>query len=247
MFGRKKKDISERLYNLFYTPSTPGFYIINDILAITTVASVLSIILETVPSFSEYSALFFIIEYISVILFTLEYVGRVIANKKHISSYTLSFFGIIDLLAILPSFFGLSNFAFLKTARVLRILRLLRMARLAKLAKKPKRKEKQDDESANAYKLSIQIYFATVLSAVVLSGTLVYVFEGKADGTGMFASIPHGMLWALKVTLGMTPGTMPVTMIGEAITIMTFFFGLLLFGLLISVMGTSLQRLLLGD
>lgn len=235
--------ISERLRRLFYEPTTPGFYLVNDVLAVATIVSVLGLILETVPSLSHFSPVFATIEFVAVALFSTEYIARIIANKKRVRTYTLSFFGIIDLLAILPSFLGLSNFTFLKTARTLRILRLLRMARLAKLAQNPRRRAVGDTIQKSANRLSAEIYFATLLTAVTISGTLVFVVEGGA----YFSSIPRGMLWALKVTMGSTPVHMPVSFMGEVVTIMTYFFGLLLFGLLVSVMGNALNKLLLGE
>ncbi len=243
MNTRRTQGISERLHRLFYIPGTPGFYVVNDVLAITTIVSVLSLILETVPSLTRFSFLFSGIEFMAVILFSAEYIARIIANKKRVRTYTLSFFGIIDLLAILPSFLGLSNFTFLKTARTLRILRLLRMARLAKLAQNPRRRHKDSNIQKSANKLSAEIYFATLLTAVTISGTLVFVVEGGE----YFSSIPSGMLWALKVTTGSTPANMPASFMGEVVTVMTYFFGLLLFGLLVSVMGNALNKLLLGE
>jgi voltage-gated potassium channel len=175
------------------------------------------------------------------VCFTLEYVGRVVANKGHVRTYTLSFFGVIDLLAILPSFFGLSNLTFLKTARVLRILRLLRMVRLAKLAKMPRNKD--PDEHTKLDMAAVQIYIAALLSVVLIFGTLIYITEGYRTE---FVSIPHGMLWAMKVTIGGVPQYMPATIWGEFITIGARFSGLLLFGLLISIVGKALNKFLLG-
>lgn len=242
MRERRTQDISSKLHSIFYRPETKGFYLVNDILALTTIASVLCLILETVPALDSFSPLFSFVEFVAVAIFSAEYIARIVAHKKRIRMYTLSFFGVIDLLAILPSFLGLTNLTFLKTARVLRILRLLRMARLAKLAQHPRGIMKSNTVKKSAHKLSIEIYFATLLSATTLSGTLVYIVEGGE----FFSSIPAGMLWALKVTMGTTPTHMPTTLLGEVVTIMTYFFGLLLFGLLISVMGTSLNKLLLG-
>lgn len=75
------------------------------------------------------------------------------------------------MVAILPSLVGFSNLTYLKTARTLRILRLLRMARLAKLAHTSRRKGEDPEDGAGVHTLSLQIYFATLASAVVVFGT----------------------------------------------------------------------------
>lgn len=231
---------------LFYDVQHPWFHVVNDVLAAVTVISVLSIVLETVPALAEYEAVFMAVEWIAVVVFTAEYVGRVIANHGHVRRYVLSFFGIIDLLAIIPSFLGLSNLTFLKTARTLRLLRLLRMLRLAKLASvtsRPRRGEPPVDPEQVVLGLSLQIYLVALSVGVLLFGTMMYLAEG---GQEAFHSIPHAMVWALKVTMGGVPIESPFSVWGETVLILTRFFGLLMFGLLLSVVGTVLRKVLLG-
>ena len=244
MFHRRKSSLRDRVYQTFYDPNARGFYAVNDILALATLASVLAIILETVPSLEKYMSFFLVIEWVAVALFSLEYVLRIFANGRLAGKYIFSFFGIIDLIAILPSFLGLSNFTFLKTARTLRILRLLRMVRLAKLAKVPRKKGYDVENTVGAFSISMQIYFAALLTGIILFGSLMYLAEGYRPE---FESIPLAMLWAVKVTIGGIPQYMPETVWGEFITIGSRFFGLLLFGLLIAITGQAFKKLLLGS
>ena len=203
----------------------------------------LTLVLETVESLQMFMPFFLVVEYVAVVIFTVEYIARIIANKRHVTKYTLSFFGIVDLLAILPTYFGLTNLTFLKSVRVLRILRLLRMVRLAKLAQRPMSGHKDPEEGGGLHMMSMQVYFAALLSVVLLFGTLIYITAGyRAE----FESIPLGMLWATKVTIGGVPQYMPATVLGELITIGARFCGLLLFGLLLSVVGNVFKKFLLG-
>lgn len=231
-------------HDVFYNVESKRFLIVNDVLAAVTVISVLAIILETVPSFSKYREIFVAIEWIAVSLFTLEYLGRVLANKKQVSSYVFSFFGIVDLLAILPSFVGVTNLTYLKTARVLRLLQLLRMVRLAKLAHLTRPHKKDVEEYARLYRFAVRIYFVALLSAITIFGTLIYIVENEQ---AHFSTIPLGMIWAAKVTMGGVAQYMPQTPVGDMVTIAARFTGLALFGLLISLVGNTVRQLLFGS
>lgn len=231
-------------HDIFYNVESRRFTIVNNILAGVTIISVLAIILETVPPLAKYGTLFAVIEGIVVSLFTFEYIGRIVANRKHVFSYLFSFFGIVDLLAIAPTYLGLTNLTFLKTARVLRLLQLLRMVRLAKLARFSRPHKKDVEEYTALYRYAIRIYFVALLSAITIFGTLIYVAENDQP---WFSSIPLGMVWAAKVTMGGVAQYMPQTAWGDIITIAARFTGLALFGLLISIVGNTLRHLLFGS
>ena len=126
---------------------------VNDILAAFTILSVISIVLETVPAFVHLKPLFDTVEYTTVAVFTLEYFARMYAAPRK-RDYIFGFFGIIDLLAIAPTYLTLANFTFLKTARVLRILRFLRAIRLAKIAELRTFSEVENNEFPDFYKYS---------------------------------------------------------------------------------------------
>ena len=132
-----------------------------------------------------------------MLFFTGEYVGRLVISKP-IWRYTISFFGIIDLVSILPTFLGLGNFTFLKSARALRIIRMLRMLRLAKVA----RSRVVSEESFGILSLNVLIYFTTLLTALLITGTAMHLVEPNLPA---FASIPAGMWWSLKVFMAGIP------------------------------------------
>lgn len=183
------------------------------------------------------------VEYIAVAIFTVEYLGRIVANKGHVRKYMFGYFGIIDFFSIFPTFLSFSNLLFLKSVRIVRILRLLRMVRLAKMSRLSDELPTDSEEQAHLYKLSVRIYFFALLCSVTIFGTLMYVVEGYRPE---FASIPLSMIWATKVTLGGVAQHMPLTTLGDLVTIAARFSGLALFGILISIVGGSLRFMLFG-
>jgi voltage-gated potassium channel len=226
------------LREAFLRPQSRTYSVVQNFFALLTIISIVSLVLETVPSLAAYETTFLIIEWVAVILFTGEYVGRLAVSKLK-WKYSASFFGIVDLVSILPTFFGLGNFTFLKSARALRIIRLLRMLRLAKVA----RSGLVDDENLGILSLNVLIYFVTLLTALLITGTAMYLVE--PNGVSAFASIPAGMWWSLKVFMAGIPVVEPVTELGEIFFVLTRFVGLLLLGLLVGVVG-NVFRVVLG-
>jgi voltage-gated potassium channel len=205
-----------------------------------TLVSVAAIALETVVSLHEkYYVIFKGIEWLAVTMFSAEYIGRLWTNPRPLR-YALSFFGIIDLIAILPSFLGLSNLTFLKSARTVRIIRLLRMLRLAKVSR-AKDKEKA---AKSMYKINLEIYFITLTLAVLILGSLFYTFEhGLKDAR----DIPSGMYWALRVILGGLSYPQATTLGGTITLILARFTSMILLGMMMSLVGVMIRKLLIGS
>ncbi|HYD93233.1 MAG TPA: ion transporter [Candidatus Paceibacterota bacterium] len=227
------------LRNTFENQKSPAFVITNDILALATLVSVLALVLETVAAFASYQPIFNVIEYATVALFTAEYLGRLYVAKSRFK-YAFSFFGIIDLLAILPSFIGMANLTFLKTSRSLRILRFLRILRLAKLA----RKGKKHPSNSSIYVLNIQIYFTALLTAILIMGSLLYLTEGHH---AYAKDLPSAMYWTLSVILGGLSYERPTSTIGVTLLIACRFLGLVFLGLIVSLTGTLMRKVLIGS
>lgn len=226
------------LNKVFLETNSSASFKVNNFFAFLTLVSILSLVLETVESLSPYGKIFLIVEWVSVILFSFEYLGRLTVSSPKLK-YSLSFFGIIDLVAILPTFFGLGNFTFLKSARALRIIRMLRMLRLAKLG----RGGLTQDENSSVLSLNILIYFSTLIFALLITGTAMYLVEPDLSA---FSSIPSGMWWSLKVFMAGVPVVVPETELGEVFFVLTRFIGLLLLGLLVGVVGNVFRAMLGG-
>jgi voltage-gated potassium channel len=221
----------------FDNPRNKLFATANTILAIVTVVSVAAIALETVASFQKYHPLFKVIEWVAVVLFSAEYITRLFTNKKPLR-YVFSFFGIVDLIAILPSFLGMSNLTFLKSVRAVRIIRLLRILRLAKFS----RAKEKDKASQSVYKINLEIYFITFTLTVLALGCLFYIFENHVA-----KDIPSGMFWAFKAILGGITYPQPETTGGTITLILARFTSMILLGMMLSLVGTMIRKVLIGS
>jgi len=231
--------IKKRVAAIFEDPNSTYFSLVNDVLAIATIVSILVIVIETIPEFSRYQNTFLFIEWFTVALFSLEYVVRFWIAKPKLK-YTLSFYGIVDLVAILPTFIGMGNFTFLKSARVVRIIRFLRIVRLSKLSRI---KVKDAEETIGILGFNIAIYTFSLLFIMLFLGVLLHVFVSVPT---QYWSIPQGMYWAFSVFLGGLPAPIPPGSAGTVIFIVAKFCGMALFGLLVGIVGKLFNDWLLG-
>lgn len=185
----------DKLHEVIFEADTPGGKAFDVVLLILIVASVCAVILESVASVREsYGPLLRAFEWAVTILFTVEYLLRLYSVGRPLA-YAFSFYGIVDLLAILPTYLSIV-FTGAQTLLVVRALRLLRVFRVLKLAHFVG--EASDLRAAlHASARKIIVFLGTVMIIVVIVGALVYLIEGEASG---FTSIPQGMYWAV-VTL----------------------------------------------
>lgn len=231
-----KKAILSTLDN----PDARYFTLVNDTLALATLVSIVAIVLETVPSLTPHHSTFLVIEWVAVLLFTAEYVARVYATPQKLG-YVLSPFGIIDLVAILPTLLGLGNFSFLKSARVVRIIRFLRLVRIAKISHA---KVENVEETLGVYGFNIALYALTLLLVILVLGVMLHAFVSTDDA---YWSIPTAMYWAFSVFLGGLPAPIPEGSLGTTIFIITKFCGMALFGLLVGVVSKMFNQVILGQ
>lgn len=221
----------------FIDTSSNKYFLVSDILAFVTVLSIFSVVLETVPAFEVYRNYFLVVEWFAVVVFTGEYVARLMVIKPT-RSYLFSFYGFIDFISIAPTYLGLGNFTFLKSARALRLIRLLRMVRLAKM----KHFKTHDiEEKMGYFTINILLFVTVMVTAVLFVGTLIYLVEGNHEA---FVSIPHGMLWSFKVFLIGIPIAYPETVGGEVVHMVARLVGLTVFGVLVGVIGNSIRDLI---
>lgn len=227
--------------NAFYNPASPTFLIANDFFSFLTLLSIGLIIAESVHSLAPLLPALHGVEIFIATLFAIEYIGRVIGSS-HKGRYIFSFFGLVDLLAIIPTFFALANLTALKSARILRILRFLRIIRLAKIARMSLT-HRDVEEDGQLYGINAKIYFFAAISSVVILGCLIYSVEHVHPE---FANIPLSMLWVLRVLLDVDVA-FPYSALGMGIFYFVRFVSFVLLGLLIHVIGTSLNSFLLGE
>ena len=184
-----------RLYLIIFESGTRGGKIFDVCLLIAIGLSVTVVMLESVESIrSAYPVLIHSVEWFFTILFSLEYIARLLCVRRPLR-YAWSFYGIIDLFAFLPTYIGLfippANY--LLTIRVLRLLRIFRILKLAEFM--------QASETLRtalyASRRKIAVFLLFVIAVVLIMGTVMYLVEGEEHG---FNSIPRGVYWAI-VTL----------------------------------------------
>ena len=195
-----KKEFSpvrEKIHEVIFEADTPlgkGFDIF---LMVLIIVSVVVVMLESVESISkDYQVLFDIFEWVSTIFFTIEYLLRLYAVYRPLK-YAKSFFGIVDLLAILPSYLSVF-FVGSESLLVIRALRLLRVFRIFKLGSFMN----ESTTIVRAMKASqkkIYVFLMFILLLVIIFGSIMYLVEGRNPGSA-FDSIPRSVYWAV-VTL----------------------------------------------
>lgn len=230
----------------------PLYHKVNDVLSIIILISVGLIIVESIEPFGiRYRNFFHISEWVVVSIFSTEYVIYIYLAKNK-RRYIFSFLGIVDLLAILPTYLGLllpvfGGVSSLRALRVLRVIRLLRLFRILKLLRYSHDLRGGKSKVLDGVRFAnIEIYFFALFSLVVIAGTLIYLAEGRVLGTE-FVNIPAGMWWAIVTLTTVGYGDMvPVTVLGKIIASFTMIAGLSMFALLVSVMGKVMQNVLFG-
>lgn len=192
VFGKPVSGWRLRVYIIVFEADTRAGRLFDLALIIAILASVGVVVVDSVGSLAaRHGTLLDVLEWMFTFLFTVEYVAR-LSSVRHPLRYATSFFGIVDLVAILPSYLAL----FVPEANLLldvRILRLLRVFRIFKLAAYVG-EFRSLGEALAASRRKILIFLSIVLMIVLLMGTLMYVVEGPAHG---YTSIPVAMYWAV--------------------------------------------------
>src|SRR5690554_448277 len=165
------------------------------ILLLMILGSVAVAMLDSVAMYNlQYGELFFYLEWGFTILFTIEYALRIWLARRA-KGYVFSFYGMIDLLAILPTYLSLvvMNTQFLAVIRALRLLRIIRILKLGRYVSEADFLMR----ALRASRAKIQIFLFSVVTIVLIMGTVMFIVEGPENG---FTSIPMAMYWAI-VTL----------------------------------------------
>jgi voltage-gated potassium channel len=191
------------------------------ILMVAIILSIIVVLLDSVARVhSMQGELLLIAEWFFTILFTIEYVVRIITSTKKLK-YIGSFYGIIDLLSILPTYISLF-FAGYQYLIVIRILRLLRVFRILKLYRFIGASSYLA-ESLRASRHKIAVFLSFVMAIVVIMGAAMYLIEGPEHG---FKSIPESIYWAIitLTTVGYGDIT-PITPLGKALSAVVMILG----------------------
>lgn len=212
----------EKLHEIIYEADTPVGKLFDIILLIVILLSVVLVMLESIGSIeSKYANVLDILEWVITILFSVEYIARIISVKSP-KSYVFSFYGIIDFLSIIPKYIslfilGTNSLLALRALRLLRVFRILKLTRFI-------------GESANfgkALKRSrakIAVFITFVIVLCIILGTIMYLVENEHDSG--FTSIPRSVYWAIVTLTTVGYGDIaPITSLGQFIASMIMILG----------------------
>ncbi|WP_272148689.1 ion transporter [Tenacibaculum aiptasiae] len=191
----ESKNWKEKLHEIIYEADTPAGKLFDIVLLIAIIASIVLVMLESVNSINaKYGEILNISEWFITILFSVEYIVRIVSINRP-QKYIFSFYGVIDLLSTLPKylaifFTGTHSLVALRALRLLRVFRILKLARFIG-------ESNNFMKALKASRAKIAVFLFFVLILCVILGTVMYLIEGGDNG---FTSIPRSVYWAI-VTL----------------------------------------------
>lgn len=216
-----KKSWRTKLHVIIYGTNTPAGKLFDIVLLIVIIASIILVMLESVKEIdARFHKALDIAEWVVTILFTLEYIARILTVKKPLK-YITSFYGIIDLLSTIPKYLsliltGTQSLVALRALRLLRIFRILKIARFVGASNNLARAMR-----ASRPKIAVFLFF--VMIVCVILGTIMYLVEGDESG---FTSIPRAVYWCIVTLTTVGFGDIaPITPLGQFIASLIMILG----------------------
>lgn len=203
----------EQLHELIYESEKPAGKVFDIALLGCILASIVIVMLDSVGSLhARFGTFFYVMEWVFTGIFTIEYILRLICIRRPLR-YVFSFLGIIDLLAIVPTYLSIL-FVGAQSLMVLRALRLLRIFRIFRLVHFISEMRFLTVAILNSLR-KISIFILFVLTVVVILGSVIYLVEDENNG---FTSIPQSVYWAIVTITTVGYGDVaPVTTAGKLI------------------------------
>jgi voltage-gated potassium channel len=208
-----RNSLRQRLHEIIFEADTPAGKAFDLLLQFSILVSVLIVMLDSIASWrQQYGDIFYITEWFFTLLFTLEY-GLRLYCIGHPLKYARSFFGIVDLLSVMPTYLALflPGGQYLLSIRILRLLRIFRILKLVKFVG-------EADvlmQSLRSSSRKIVVFLLTVFTLVIIFGSIMYLVEGEENG---FTSIPRSIYWAVVTMTTVGYGDIsPRTDLGQAI------------------------------
>jgi voltage-gated potassium channel len=211
----------ELLHEIIFEADTNMGKLFDIALLIAIIISVIVVMIESINGLTKNTILFLkIIEWILTIIFTIEYILRIMIIKKKLK-YIFSFMGIVDFLAIIPTYISIfiAGTHYLVVVRAIRLLRVFRVLKLVHYVKEAR-------ILYNALKQSfakILVFLIFIVVLVVILGSIMYLIEGAENG---FTSIPRGVYWAIVTLTTVGYGDIaPKTTIGQSLASIVMILG----------------------
>jgi voltage-gated potassium channel len=209
------------LFEIIFEADTYGGRLFDVALIVSILLSVLAVMLDSVHSINaRYGGLLYAIEWFFTLLFTVEYVLRLLCVGRP-GRYARSLFGIVDLLAIVPTYLSLlvPGSRYLLVIRILRVLRVFRVLKLVHYLGEAH----VLTQALRQSRRKITVFVCTVLTIVVICGALMYLIEGGENG---FTSIPRSMYWSIVTLTTVGYGDIsPQTDVGQVIAAIIMIIG----------------------
>ncbi len=228
----------QKVYIIIYGVNTPAGKAFDIGLLVAILLSVFTIMLETVEGVDYiYHRELVILEWIFTAVFTLEYALRIFVSKKPLK-YIFSFYGLIDLLSILPMFLSvfIKGSHILSSFRILRLLRLFRVFGLMEFMRESSRLK----VAILASRAKIMVFLYTVLIIAVLIGTLMYYIEGPENG---FTNIPKSVFYTIVTLTTVGYGDMvPTTPLGQFLSMLLMIIGYGIIAVPTGIVGVEIAR-----
>jgi len=186
------KKWQRKIHEVIFGYETAAGKLFDIVLLIVILASVMIVMLESIPKLDAlYDSEFTIFEWVFTTLFTIEYLARVVSSPRPIK-YIFSFMGMVDLLSLIPTYLGIfidgtHALSVIRTIRLIRVFRILKLTHFMGGAQ-------QLGDGLWSSRHKIIVFLGTVLCIVVIMGTLMYIIE---DGQNGFTSIPKSIYWAI--------------------------------------------------
>lgn len=210
----RKLTLKQKLYVIVFGTETKTGKFFDIILLWAIVLSVVAVMLESVSELNErFGTIFTILEWSFTILFTIEYSLRIVISERP-KKYAFSFLGIIDLVALLPTYLTLittggSYLIVIRTIRLLRVVRILKLSRYL-------REASVLGDALKASQHKIFVFIGSVFTLVMIVGTLMYIVENGENSA--FTSIPRGIYWAIVTVTTVGYGDIsPQTTMGQVL------------------------------
>ena len=233
--------MKEKIHEVIFEADTPSGKYFDIALLFSIIVSVIAVSLESIEAIDKvYHSQLVMIEWFFTILFTIEYILR-LYSTKHSVKYSTSFFGVVDLLAILPTYLSI----FVPGAQSLLVIRGLRLLRIFRVFKLSRYLGEANilSEAIIQSRTRIVVFLSTITVLSFITGAGMYLVEGPKHG---FTSIPQSVYWAITTLTSTGYGdTVPITPLGKLLAIFIMIMGYSLIIVPTGIISTEMMKL--GD
>lgn len=235
---KPRHPLRARLHEIIFEADTSAGKVFDIVLIVSILLSVAAVLLDSIAGVrARYGVLINRVEWILTILFTIEYLLRLWCIGRP-ARYATSFYGVVDLLAILPTYLSLlfPGGRYLLVIRLLRVLRIFRVLKLVQFL----HEAQHMNQALRASGRRLAVFFAVVMVLVVVFGSVMYVVEGEENG---FTSIPRSIYWAIVTMTTVGYGDIsPQTALGQALASLVMLCGFTIIAVPTGIVASEMSK-----